>query len=79
MESLTRAALDLLQLSPNLDFGLVAIARTYGLPEYAPLVLFALGRSVGWIAHAIEQHTTGNLIRPRARYIGPAPEPLSTP
>jgi citrate synthase len=75
VKSLTRAARDLLQLSPNLDFGLVAIARTYGLPKYAPLILFALGRSAGWIAHAIEQQAAGNLIRPRARYTGPAPEP----
>ena len=79
VKSLTRAARDLLQLSPNLDFGLVAIARTYGLPEYAPLILFALGRSAGWIAHAIEQQAAGHLIRPRARYTGPAPQTLSTP
>ena len=28
---------------------------------------------VGWIAHASEQLQHGRLIRPRARYIGPAP------
>jgi len=59
---------------PNLDFGLVALARAYGLPPYAPLVLFALGRTVGWIAHAIEQYACGELIRPRASYTGPVPE-----
>jgi citrate synthase len=79
VESMSRAGFALLQLSPNLDFGLVAITRTYSLPAYVPLVLFALGRTVGWIAHAIEQHATGDLIRPRARYTGPAPEPISTP
>ena len=26
-----------------------------------------------WIGHAIEQHATGQLIRPRAKYVGPAP------
>jgi citrate synthase len=71
--SVRTAAADLLQELPNLDFGLAAVARTYRLPEEAPLVLFALGRTAGWIAHAIEQYATGALIRPRARYTGPIP------
>jgi citrate synthase len=25
---------------------------------------------MGWIAHAIEQYQSGQLIRPRARYVG---------
>ena len=37
--------------------------------------LFAIGRSVGWLAHAAEQLGTGTLIRPRARYTGPDPRP----
>ena len=32
-----------------------------------------MARTVGWIAHASEQLQHGGLIRPRARYIGPAP------
>jgi len=34
-----------------------------------------MARTVGWIAHACEQLRHGGLglIRPRARYIGPAP------
>jgi citrate synthase len=72
--SVRAAAADLLQELPNLDFGLAAIARTYRLPEHAPLVLFALGRTAGWIAHAIEQYATDTLIRPRARYTGPLPD-----
>jgi citrate synthase len=74
VRALRKAGSELLNELPNLDFGLAAVARTYGLPNYAPLVLFALGRTVGWIAHAIEQYSTGELIRPRARYTGPAPE-----
>jgi citrate synthase len=73
VRSVRAAAADLLQELPNLDFGLAAIARTYRLPEHAPLVLFALGRTAGWIAHAIEQYATDTLIRPRARYTGPLP------
>jgi citrate synthase len=74
VRALRKAGSELLQDLPNLDFGLAALARTYGLPRHAPLVLFALGRTVGWIAHALEQYAAGELIRPRARYTGPAPE-----
>ena len=57
----------------NVDFALVALRQSLGLPAEAPFALFALARTAGWLAHAIEQITTGALIRPRARYIGPAP------
>jgi citrate synthase len=57
----------------NVDFALVALRQSLGLPAEAPLALFALARTAGWLAHAIEQITTGALIRPRARYVGPAP------
>ena len=53
---LARAGWELLKAAPNLDFGLVAVARAYGLPEYAPLVLFASRRTIGWIGHAIEHN-----------------------
>jgi citrate synthase len=56
---------------PNVDFALAALTRVFDLPQEAPLVLFALGRCVGWLAHALEQVTTGHPIRPRARYVGP--------
>lgn len=57
----------------NVDFALAALSTAHRLPAHAPLVLFALARAVGWIAHALEQQATGTLIRPRARYTGPAP------
>ena len=55
----------------NIDFALASLARTLDLPPDAPFALFALGRSVGWVAHALEQLQDGSLIRPRARYTGP--------
>jgi citrate synthase len=70
---LTKAGAELLRDLPNVDFGLTVLARAYRLPDFAPLVLFALGRTAGWIAHLIEQYESGQLIRPRARYVGPAP------
>ncbi|HEY3695747.1 citrate synthase [Phenylobacterium sp.] len=59
----------------NIDFALVALAERLDLPADAPLALFAVARSAGWIAHALEQGQ-GALIRPRARYVGPEPEGL---
>ena len=56
---------------PNVDFALVAVRRALRLPKDSALALFAIGRTVGWIAHALEQHGEGKLIRPRARYTGP--------
>ena len=61
-------------LEPALDFGLVALRRALGLPEGAAFEIFAVARSVGWIAHALEQREAGALIRPRAQYTGPRPE-----
>jgi citrate synthase len=58
---------------PNVDFALAATGRVLGLPAEAPLILFAVGRSVGWVGHAIEQYATGQLIRPRAKYVGVMP------
>jgi citrate synthase len=58
---------------PNIDFGLAAVGRVLKLPPGSPLILFALGRSVGWIGHAMEQYATGQLIRPRAKYVGVSP------
>ncbi|HEX4504180.1 MAG TPA: citrate synthase family protein [Alphaproteobacteria bacterium] len=58
---------------PNLDYALLAMQRELGLPEDAPFIIFAAGRTVGWLAHALEQQATGSLLRPRARYVGLAP------
>lgn len=58
---------------PTVDFATVTLARVLGLPKDSALALFLLGRTVGWIAHAIEQAAHGALIRPRARYTGPRP------
>ena len=72
-DAATSAVRATLALEPNIDFVLVVLARLFELPAGAPLALFALGRTVGWVAHAIEQYQTQQLIRPRARYVGPTP------
>jgi citrate synthase len=57
----------------NVDFALTALADRLGLPVDAAFLMFATARCAGWLAHALEQGQTGRLIRPRARYVGPAP------
>ncbi len=67
------------QQAPTLDAGLVALSLALGLPEGSAAGLFAVGRSAGWVAHALEQRAAGFLLRPRAHYVGrepPAPGPL---
>jgi citrate synthase len=68
--SAAAAATQLTGQPPNVDFALGATTVALGLPRGAALGIFLVARSVGWIAHAIEQHETGVLIRPRARYTG---------
>jgi citrate synthase len=57
----------------NIDYALAVLVHSLRLPAGSELALFAMARMVGWIAHASEQLQHGRLIRPRARYVGPAP------
>jgi len=57
----------------NIDYALAVLVHALRMPAGSELALFAMARSVGWIAHASEQLQHGRLIRPRARYVGPAP------
>ncbi len=58
---------------PTIDLGLALLEDALELPDGAATAIFALGRTVGWIAHALEQYESRQLIRPRARYVGPPP------
>jgi citrate synthase len=59
--------------APNSDFALAVLARLLNLREGYGVGIFALGRTIGWLAHAIEQYQSNRLIRPRARYVGVMP------
>lgn len=72
-EALGKAGTSQLGEQPTIDTGLVIAARAMGLPTGAPLALFGIGRTIGWIGHAIEQYGLDQLIRPRARYTGVKP------
>jgi citrate synthase len=60
----------------NIDYAQAVLRRFLELPPGSETTLFAIARIAGWIAHASEQLESKKLIRPRARYIGPAPSPL---
>ncbi|OYQ36246.1 hypothetical protein CHU95_05510 [Niveispirillum lacus] len=71
--ALARAAVDLAGTAASLDYALVLLADRLSLPPHAPIALFTLGRSAGWMAHYLEQARSSVLIRPRARYTGLRP------
>lgn len=56
---------------PNIDLALAALAVQHRLPDDAAFALFATARSVGLLAHAMEQLGEASVIRPRGRYTGP--------
>lgn len=73
LRSLEIAAIAATGARPNVDFALAVLTRSLDLPRDAPFQLFALGRSVGWAAHMVEQAMSGGSIRPRGRYEGLLP------
>ncbi|TSP14595.1 citrate/2-methylcitrate synthase [Cupriavidus campinensis] len=60
-------------LQPNIDVALAALVIHYRLPDDAAFALFATARSIGLLAHSLEQLGVGQVIRPRGRYIGIMP------
>lgn len=77
-EAVERAALEALRrekprhrLDTNVEFYTALLLEALQIPREAFTCVFAIGRIVGWVAHAREQVMTGRLIRPASRYIGP--------
>ena len=59
-------------LYPNVDFYSGIIYKALGIPTSMFTVMFALGRSVGWVSHWREMISDpkGKIARPRQLYIG---------
>ncbi|WP_457585268.1 citrate synthase/methylcitrate synthase [Ensifer canadensis] len=61
-------------LDVNVEFYTALLLDALGFPRDAFTGVFAIGRTIGWIAHAREQALKGRLIRPRSVYVGPLPQ-----
>jgi len=60
------------QLPTNVDFWAAMVLDLAEIPSDMYPAMFACARVAGWSAHVIEEKRTGRLIRPSARYVGPA-------
>ena len=58
-------------VAPNVDLYAGLAYRLLGLPDDLAVPLFVVGRTAGWVAQALEQHSNNVLIRPRLDYVGP--------
>jgi citrate synthase len=58
---------------PNIDFALATLAGVAGMVRGAGEAIFAVARTAGWIAHALEAYAGAGPLRPRAVYIGRPP------
>ena len=61
------------RLYTNVEFYAGVVMDACGIPREMFTPTFAVGRSVGWTAHVLEQAADNRLIRPAARYVGPPP------
>jgi citrate synthase len=77
LTSFINKVVELTGFKPNIDIALAALAAQLALPRDASFALFATARSVGLMAHCIEQLRVGKVIRPRGRYTGRALEDAS--
>ena len=60
-------------LETNVEFWAAIVLDFAEVPASLFTSMFTCARLAGWSAHILEQKKTGRLIRPSARYIGPAP------
>ena len=58
---------------PNIDFALATLVRVAGMVRGAGEAIFAVARTAGWIAHALEAYAGPGPLRPRAVYTGRPP------
>lgn len=78
-EAVERAALAALRrarpdarLFTNVEYYSAVVLEAVGLPREMFTPTFAVARTAGWTAHALEQAADNRLIRPDVEYVGPA-------
>ncbi len=83
-EALERAALAELAarrpdrvLATNVEFWSAVVLDLADVPAEMFTSMFTCARVAGWSAHILEQKREQRLIRPTAKYVGPAPRPVS--
>ncbi|MGW7575001.1 citrate/2-methylcitrate synthase [Streptomyces sp. NPDC054765] len=66
------------ELHANVDLALAVLTVSTGMPAEAGETIFAIARTAGWIAHALEEYAEHPLrMRPSGHYYGPRPpQPL---
>jgi citrate synthase len=64
---------------PNIDFALAVLAGVAGMITGAGEAVFAVARTAGWLAHALEEYARRTPLRPRARYTGLPPRGIGGP
>ena len=60
-------------IETNVEFWAAVILDFAKVPPHMMPAMFTCARTAGWCAHILEQKRTGRLVRPSARYVGPAP------
>jgi len=61
-------------LHANVDLALAVFTASFGMPATAGETIFAVARTAGWIAHALEEYDERPLrMRPVGHYVGPRP------
>ncbi|MEV6683823.1 citrate synthase [Streptomyces sp. NPDC051130] len=61
-------------LYPNVDLAVAVLTVSYAMPAEAGETVFAVSRTAGWIAHALEEYQERPLrMRPSGHYTGPRP------
>ena len=59
-------------LETNVEFWAAIVLDFAEVPPHMFTSMFTCARTAGWSAHILEQKRTGRLIRPSAKYVGPA-------
>jgi citrate synthase len=63
-------------LETNVEFWAAIVLDFAQVPAEITPSMFTAARTAGWAAHIVEEKRTGRLIRPSARYTGPAARPV---
>ena len=64
-------------IETNVEFWAAVILDFAEVPPHMMPAMFTCARTAGWSAHILEQKRTGRLVRPSARYVGPASRPVT--